>query len=154
MLTFLENRIPPPIVGLATAVLMWQLAGHIPALTGISALQWLLVAVLAGCGLTLDLLALIDFFKRKTTFNPLAPERASTLVTGGMYRFSRNPMYLGMLLNLLAWGCFLGHWAALLPPWLFVLFISHFQILPEERALQQLFGTDFTNYRRIVRRWL
>ena len=154
MLKFLEHRIPPPIIGLATAWLMWQLAGYVPAVADTTPLQWLLISVLAGFGLSLDILALASFFKRKTTFNPLAPEKASTLVTSGMYRFTRNPMYLGMLLNLLAWGCYLGHWAALLPPWLFVLVITHLQILPEEKVLQQLFGTDFTSYRRIVRRWL
>jgi protein-S-isoprenylcysteine O-methyltransferase Ste14 len=79
---------------------------------------------------------------------------ASALVTGGVYRLTRNPMYLGLLLDLLAWAVFL--WAplalAVLP--IFVLYIHRFQIVSEERALSSLFGSEYADYKQLVRRWL
>ena len=95
-----------------------------------------------------------SFKKAHTTVNPLNPEACSTLVDTGIYRYSRNPMYLALLLALAGWGIFLGNFYALVLTIAFVLYMNRFQIRPEEKALEALFGTGFLEYRRSVRRWL
>lgn len=86
--------------------------------------------------------------------NPIKPMTTSSLVTGGAFRFTRNPMYLSLLLYLIAWAVYLSNvWALLLVP-MFVLYINEFQIKPEERALSSLFGPEYAAYKEMVRRWL
>jgi protein-S-isoprenylcysteine O-methyltransferase Ste14 len=151
---FLELRIPPPIVGLAIAAGMWAIARvH-------RALQWpdlaLLLASTALCatGLAVAIGGVVSFRRARTTVNPLKPESSTALVSTGVYAFTRNPMYLGMLLVLLGWGAFLSSIWSLPGPVLFALYITRFQIIPEERVLEELFGTSFAEYRKRVRRWL
>ena len=86
--------------------------------------------------------------------NPLQPTRATTLVVSGIYRISRNPMYLGFLVCLPGWAILLSNPAALLPIPLFVLGMNRWQIVPEEKALTQRFGTAFVAYMARTRRWL
>jgi protein-S-isoprenylcysteine O-methyltransferase Ste14 len=109
---------------------------------------------LAAAGLGFDLAGLFYFVRARTTINPLKPASTSSLVSSGVYRFTRNPMYLGMLLVLLAWAAFLSSVAALLVAPLFVLYINRFQIIPEERILASKFGAEFAAYKKKVRRWL
>ena len=97
---------------------------------------------------------MLGFRRAKTTVNPLKPDAASALVVRGVYRWTRNPMYLAMLLLLIAWVCIVSNWAALAMLPLFVAYLNRFQIGPEERALQARFGAEFESYRRQVRRWL
>lgn len=98
--------------------------------------------------------ALMAFRSAQTTVNPHHPDKASTLVTSGVFRMSRNPIYLAMLLILIAWGVWLGNPAALLLSAGFVGYMNRFQIAPEERALRENFGDEFIRYRQQVRRWL
>ncbi|MBS0507487.1 MAG: isoprenylcysteine carboxylmethyltransferase family protein [Proteobacteria bacterium] len=152
----LEHKIPPPVVGLTCAGLAWVLAGMVPALA-LHLPGWLALAAaltLALVGLALELWGLRTFSLQRTTPNPLAPERASAVVQTGPYRFTRNPMYLGVALQLLAWCLYLGNPLALLALVCFVAYITRFQILPEERALAQNFGAPYLQYQRRVRRWL
>jgi len=86
--------------------------------------------------------------------NPLKPDSASALVVAGIYRWTRNPMYLGMATVLAAWGLYLANIGALAGVALFVAYMNRFQIAPEERALEARFGADFAAYRGRVRRWL
>jgi len=92
--------------------------------------------------------------KADTTLNPIKPDTATALVTSGIYRHTRNPMYLGMAVWLLAWSAWLGTPAGLVGAPLFVLYMNRFQVGPEERALHSLFGAEFDAYRSRVRRWL
>ncbi len=105
-------------------------------------------------GVACDLLGVLAFRASRTTVNPLKPERASALVTGGIYRVTRNPMYLGMTLLLLAWAIQLSALLPFLGPVVFVAYITRFQIEPEERTLRRVFGDGYTAYARQVRRWL
>ena len=90
-----------------------------------------------------------------TTVNPTTPDKVSSLVITGIYRVSRNPMYVGFLLFLVAWGIFLSHLLSLLLfPTIFIVYMNHFQIPQEEKALKRLFGEEFTSYKKEVRRWL
>lgn len=99
-------------------------------------------------------MAVKSFVTAKTTINPLKPSRASRLITGGVYRYSRNPIYLGDLLILAALAVWLGQPANLVLLAAFVGYIDRFQIRPEEKALSALFGAEYTAYCARVRRWL
>ena len=86
--------------------------------------------------------------------NPMKPDPTSSLVVSGIYRYTRNPMYLGFLLILLAWAAALSNLLALVSLLAFVLYMNSFQIVPEERILSSRFAQDYAEYRARVRRWL
>lgn len=150
----LELRIPPVAVVLVAATLMWGAAWLVPSLrwpfTGHVAAS--LLALVAG--VLISAAGVMQFRRARTTVNPMTPGASSALVVSGVYRWTRNPMYLGFLIALAAWALFLANplSAAVLP--LFALYMNRFQIAPEERALQARFGQQFESYRRSVRRWL
>lgn len=150
----LELRIPPPAVALITALAMWAVERWGPATAEPSTFGKAAAAALALLGIAIDLAGLAAFRRARTTINPMKPGSSSSLVTGGIYRITRNPMYLGMLCLLLAWAAYLANHWALLGPVFFVAYITRFQIVPEERALRRLFGEDFERYATRVRRWL
>lgn len=158
MLSLLENRIPPPVVALLLAAGMWWLAREWPGAGwpawGLGGWRLALAGALVLVGGAFDVAGLMAFRASRTTVNPLRPERSSALVTGGVYRLTRNPMYVGMACLLLAWAVYLGSAWALSGPVLFVFYITRFQIQPEERALRRLFGPAYEAYAARVRRWL
>lgn len=110
--------------------------------------------LLAAAGGAVALAGLLAFRQARTTFNPLAPQQASALVTGGIYRYTRNPMYLGMLAVLAGWGVWLGNAASWLGLPLSMAVLTVLQIRPEERILRARFGAAFDVYAARVRRWL
>ncbi|WP_285961473.1 methyltransferase family protein [Pseudomonas tohonis] len=150
----LEKRIPPVLATLVCALLMALLAYLLPPVE--IAWAWRLGAalVLSALGAGVCLAGVASFRRARTTVNPLVPEQASSLVQAGIYRHTRNPMYLGFAILLVAWAALLGAPLALFAVTGFVLYLDRFQILPEERALAGLFGADYTRYRERVRRWL
>ena len=151
---FLELRIPPPIVGLIVAGGMWTVA-HVPPILQLPTLLRLFVAVvLAAIGAAVAMGGVMSFRRARTTVNPLKPETSAALVSTGVYSFTRNPMYLGMVLGLFAWAVYLSSVWSMLGPVLFALYITRFQIVPEERVLDRLFGASFAAYKKRVRRWL
>lgn len=158
----LELLLPPPVIALITAVLMWLCAHYLSSLT----IDWLLkggvgyalrlilgVACFVGSGI-IGLASLRQFARARTTTNPKSPAQASVLVQNAFYAHSRNPMYLAVLLLLLCWGLYLANAAALLVVVGFVWFITQFQIKPEERFLEKKFGQKYLDYKKNVRRWL
>ena len=155
IMRFLELRVPPPLVGVIIAAAMWFIASSLPPLLPLPVSARLPVAViLALVGVAIALSGVISFRRAQTTVNPLKPETSTALVTTGIYRITRNPMYLGMLIVLLAWAAYLSTAWALLGPVAFALYITRFQIIPEERALRSLFGTTFVEYTQRTRPWL
>lgn len=151
----LELRIPPVGLTFLFAIAMAALAWFVPASIPIPAPFSLLLALtLAAAGGVVALLGVAAFRQRRTTVNPFTPDRASTLVATGIYRLSRNPMYLVLLLILAGWAAWLAHWVAALMLPAFVAYMNRFQIGPEERALKATFGDEFDAYARAVRRWL
>ncbi len=149
----MELKIPPPLVWLVCAAAAWLSAHYLPARAlDMAALRWLVWPLLL-CGVLLALPAPALFVRARTTMHPRAPERSSHLVTGGVYRFSRNPMYLALALLLLAWVLWLGNGVGLVWPALFAAYLTRFQIVPEERALAAKFGQEYAQYCRRVRRW-
>ena len=150
----LETRIPAPVVAIAIAGIM-KLYAHIARIPLDAS------PVLAEVGIrfsqlsaAIAILAFASFALAKTTINPLDPSRASTLVTGGIYRFTRNPMYLSLLLLLIAYAMRLGSWAEWLGPVVFAVYVTRFQIIPEERILESKFGATFLSYKSRTRRWI
>ena len=147
-------RVPPLAVAGIVFVAMWAITRVAPSFAfdfggrRLAALEVLLLAAaigLAGTG---------SFRRARTTVNPLQPDRASALVTTGIYRYTRNPMYVAVALALLAWSVFLGHLLAPLGAIAFVAWMDRRQIPAEEHALRGLFGADFERYCAGVRRWL
>ena len=149
----LELKVPPPAVALVVAIAMGGLAFAAPA-SGAPAYRLALAIALAVVGLALAMAGIRSFRKAHTTITPLRPQKASHLVVGGIYRFTRNPMYLGVCTVLLGWAAFLWSVWTLLGPVVFVLYITRFQIVPEERALAALFGSEYAAYKARVRRWI
>lgn len=150
----LENRIPPPVYALLAGTAIAALHRYLPGPTLFNAhvAHWAwLVSVPGGL---LALWAIVTFRHAQTTLDPTAPSRASRLVTYGPYRITRNPMYLGLVLALLGWAGWLGNLSNLLVLPLFIAVVTHQQILPEEKALETLFGDEYVRYRQQVNRWL
>ena len=147
-------RIPPLVVGIVIWLLMWIGARALPTLGQPS--RWTVVAAIVcfAAGATIAVAGLLEFRRARTTSNPLRPDAATGLVTSGIYRLTRNPMYVGFACLTLGWAAYLGHALAPLGVVAFVAWISRFQIPPEERALAALFGDAFDRYRSRVRRWI
>ena len=149
----LELKVPPPLVGALLAAAMWAAS---PTASRSQRPSFGVAASIAAAviGSAFSLAGLAAFRRARTTVNPVKPQSASSLVVSGVYGVTRNPMYLGLLLLLLAWAAFLWSPWALIGPVAFVAYIDRFQIGPEERALSALFGDAYASYRRRVRRWL
>ena len=150
----LELRIPPLLVALSIAAAMWVIALLAPPLSvPVRQVEWAGL-FLGAVGLAIVVAGVNSFRSAGTTVNPTRPEASTSLVSTGVYSLTRNPMYLGMLTILLGWAVYLSSVASLIGPAVFVLFITRFQIVPEERAMVALFGPAFEDYRHRVRRWL
>ena len=150
----LETKVPPPLVALLCGALMVWIDAKTLNLALPAMLNWLLIAALVAAGIGFDFAGLYAFRRRRTTINPLHPEKSSALVSEGVYRITRNPMYVGMACFLAAWALYLDALLAWSGVSAFVAFITRFQIIPEERMLARLFGAEFDTYRARVRRWL
>jgi len=150
----LELKIPPPVVALLVALAMWGFTFITPSAQFPLVFRVTAALVLFAAGIAVRLAAQLAFLHAGTTINPLNPSRSSSFVSRGAYRFSRNPMYLGRLLQLSGWAAFLANAFALLLLPLFVWYITRYQILPEERALSEQFGGEYAVYRHAVPRWL
>jgi len=150
----LDLKIPPPIVTLVLALLMWltpAVAGHLE-ISFPSRVLWAVVLVCVGQGIAIA--GMVAFRRAKTTVNPVKASSASSLVIRGVYRYTRNPMYVGLLLTLLAFAVLLANPLAVLWVVVYVLYITRFQIIPEERVLASLFGAEYEAYKGRVRRWI
>lgn len=149
-----DNRFPPPIVMLVTSGAMMGASYLLPVQPlpfGVRAISTAAALLLAG---SFGAPAFSAFARAGTTINPVRIDAASSLVTGGIYRLSRNPMYVGLTALLAALAFWLGNAWLFVGPLAFAAFITRFQIIPEERVMQAKFGDAFTAYRRRVRRWL
>ena len=151
---WLELKLPPPMVALCTGLFMWLTARFVGPFDVPEGLRIGAALVFACTGVALDLAGLVSFMRSKTTVNPIRPASTSSLVVTGPYRLSRNPMYLGQLLILLGWATFLANGIAYLLAPVFVIYITRFQIVPEERSLCAKFGAQFDAYKARSRRWL
>ncbi|WP_421166503.1 methyltransferase family protein [Aeromonas dhakensis] len=144
----LECRVPPLLLfGLIVAAMLGWGAGDVNGGWPLPALLLAMLGTVFGLG------GVLRFRRQGTTVTPLHPEQASALVTGGIFRVSRNPMYLGLFCWTMALACYLGGLLVWLGPLLLWGWLSRWQIVPEERALQGRFGDAYADYCRRVRRW-
>jgi protein-S-isoprenylcysteine O-methyltransferase Ste14 len=150
----LELKIPPAVLVAFTGALMWLASAATPATALVIPGRSLCAAILMLTGVLLSGLGVASFRRAKTTVNPMKPASASVLVDGGIYRRTRNPMYLGFLVVLLGWAMFLSNIVAFLLLPAFVCYMNRFQIEPEEKALAATFGQQFAAYKTGVRRWV
>jgi protein-S-isoprenylcysteine O-methyltransferase Ste14 len=150
----LELKIPPPLVALLIAAAMWAISLTTPLVDLPAHIRLVAGIAIALAGAAMAISGVTAFRRAKTTVNPLKPETSSSLVTSGVYRFTRNPMYVGLALVLLAWAVFLSSPWGLLGPLVFALYMTRFQIMPEEKILLGMFGTAYSEYQSKVRRWL
>lgn len=150
----LETKIPAPFVAIAVGGLMKLYARTAPVVIDTSPM-WAEVGIrLSQLSAVIALVAFASFFIARTTINPLNPSRASALVTTGIFRITRNPMYLSLLLLLVAYAVRLDSWVEWLGPVLFAAYVTRFQIVPEERILAVKFGAAYLAYKNRTRRWL
>jgi len=149
----MKLKLPPVVVLLVFAGLMYVLARFLPFGDFNFFGRHYLMMVLLAMAMVIGVFAVLQFLRSKTTIDPTSPNKTSKLVTKGVFKFSRNPMYLAMLLLLLAWGIWLGNAFNTLLAAGFVSYMNHYQILPEEEALNILFGKEYQQYCFKVRRW-
>ena len=148
-------RIPPPIVALIGVLLIFLSKDYILILYLHPYLQNTLSILFLVIGFVIILSATKEFKKSNTTVNPMKPETSTSLVTSGIFKYTRNPMYLGLSSILLA-SCF--YFSSLLGiivyvPF-FILYITVFQIIPEEEVMKSLFNDEYLDYCSKVRRWI
>jgi protein-S-isoprenylcysteine O-methyltransferase Ste14 len=150
----LETKVPAPIVAAAAGGSMKFYANAFGVVIDPTVLRMYVGIGISQASAVLVLIALATFWRARTTINPLDPTRAAHLVTGGVFRMSRNPMYLSLLLLLVAYAVRIDSPAVWLGPIAFIAYVTRFQIHPEERALEARFGEAYLRYRTRTRRWL
>ncbi|PAU94434.1 protein-S-isoprenylcysteine methyltransferase [Aliifodinibius salipaludis] len=149
----LALKIPPAVVTLIIAAVMWWIGNNLDFSRVIfDPLLWVSFIFL-GIGGGIGLLGLVAFYKASTSIDPHKPKKASNLVTNGIYSISRNPMYLGLLMILIGYGFYLGNILVFIMIPLFVGYMNRFQIIPEERVMEEKFDDEFHRYKSEVRRW-
>lgn len=149
----MHRYLPPPLFVLLLAGAMWLTARHSPLTVPTFPGQIILAIGIAVLGLALMVVAAWQFHRSRTTINPARPEKSERLVADGLYAYSRNPMYMGDLILLLAWAVYLGDPINLIWPAIFVWIMNRVQIRSEERALAAHFGEPYRRYCERVRRW-
>ena len=148
----MNNKIPPPIITLICGLGIYFSRPLFPKYNYIS--TDIIAASFLLLGIITLITAVLSFRIQSTTVNPLQPEKASSLVVSGIFKYSRNPMYLGMLLILISMTIKFNFVGGILIIFVFIAFITKFQIIPEETVLERLFGKEFIRYKKKTRRWI
>ena len=150
----LALKVPPVAQVIITAAAMYGVSKMVPALTFSLNGSTALAVGLGMMGMSLGVMGVTQFRIAQTTPNPQALEKVSSLVTSGIYRYSRNPMYLGLVLILLGWAFYLSHFLSFVLLPVFILYMTRFQIQPEEQMMARKFGKTYQAYLNKVRRWI
>ncbi|WP_298869810.1 isoprenylcysteine carboxylmethyltransferase family protein [uncultured Psychrobacter sp.] len=150
----LALKVPPVAQVIITAAAMYGVSKMVPALTFSLNGSTALAVGLGVIGMSLGVMGVTQFRIAQTTPNPQALEKVSSLVTSGIYRYSRNPMYLGLVLILLGWAFYLSHFLAFVLLPVFIFYMTRFQIQPEEQMMARKFGKTYQAYLNKVRRWI
>ena len=148
----MKTKIPPPILALVMIVLIYLSSFFIESTTFNYQGSFSILALILGFECLLPSFKL--FAKFKTTITPLKPSNSTALVTEGLYRYSRNPMYLGLLLITIASTIWFGTWLGIIINIVFIFLFNFLQIIPEEEALLEIFGEEYEEYKKNVRRWI
>ena len=148
----IKTKIPPPLVTLAFGFLINYTKNIFPKIEVSN--KAIFGSFIIIIGLIIILSAIILFKKYRTTISPTNPSNATKLITSGIYKFTRNPMYLGLLFVLFGISIILNPIGGLLLIPLFILYLNFFQIIPEENAMVDLFKDEFFEYKKNVRKWI
>ena len=148
----MKTKIPPPIIALVMIAIIYLSSLIIEPIT--FNYQTLISILVVGIGLACAIPSFQLFAKHNTTISPFTPSETSALVTDGMYRYSRNPMYLGLVLLTIATTIFFGTWVGVVIVVAFIFLLNFLQIIPEEEALHDIFGEEYVEYQKKVRRWI
>ena len=145
-------KIPPPIIVLVLIVSIYFSSKKIDPIN--IPLQLEISIFILSAGILIFVNPVLQFIKSKTTVNPIQFEEVNKLVTSGIFKYSRNPMYLGMLMIVLSTSIFYLNIYSILTPLLFILWINKFQIKREEEFLIEKFGDEYLSYKKKTRRWI
>ncbi|TYL48994.1 methyltransferase family protein [Marinomonas sp. IMCC 4694] len=150
----LELKLPPVVLVVFAAIGMWLVSRSVlNSHVDFPGMVWWSIGV-AAVGFCIGIAGVLEFTRVGTTADPRVPDQSSHLVVSGVYRYSRNPMYLGLLLVLCGWCLFLGSSISVLLLPAFILYMNRFQIVPEERFMQEKFAGSYRQYKSQVRRWI
>ena len=149
----LELKLPPLVVMALCSILMWLAKRYSPGLSFDAPGTIVLSLIVTLLGLLFGGLGIYEFQKERTTVNPHNPHSATKLVETGIYQFTRNPMYIGLFLILVGWLIKLQNYFSVIGLPLFLAYITRFQVVPEEKILEEKFGSKFIAYASRVRRW-
>ena len=150
----LALKVIPPVQLVICAALMFSLSDYFPQYHFSLALSFPLIILLIAAASIIGILAVYSFHKHNTTFHPHTPEKTSTVVDTGIYAYSRNPMYLALILVLFSLALYLKNLTCFAVMPLFIWYITRYQIKPEEVMLDKLFPIEYQAYSQKVRRWL
>ena len=148
----MNNKIPPPIVTLISGLGIYFSRNLFPNHHGL--IIDIFSVLLLISGIIIIRTAFVSFKNHQTTINPLNLTKTSSLVNTGIFKYTRNPMYLGMVFILLSIALKFNLYGGLIVILFFFSFITKFQIIPEEKAMEKLFGQKVKNYKKTTRRWL
>lgn len=150
----MKLKIPPAVITILFAVIMWVTDYYLDIVQVMfDGFRWLAL-IFMGAGGLFGLIGLIQFYIHSTSIDPHKPDKASNLVTDGIYSISRNPMYVGLLFILAGYGFHLGNLLTLSVLPVFMAYMNRYQIIPEEEVIQEKFGDRYLRYKSEVRRWL
>ncbi len=150
----LELKVPPVIVVGVIAAIMQLISHSLPTIKIPLTLRVSLTTIIVVLAMVCGVWGVWEFRKQRTTVNPHTPKKSSSLVTSGIFQFTRNPMYLGLAMLLLAIAVYKSSPLLIAGVVVFILYMNRFQIAPEERFMNQRFGQEYTEYCLRVRRWL
>ncbi len=150
----MKLKIPPVVLFLFAAIAMWAIDWQLPQFSVFFEGQRVVSGAMLLSGLVIGGIAVARFRRAKTTVHPMEPSKASTLVISGLYKFTRNPMYLGMVVGLMGIALWFGNPLNIGMLIFFIWFMTEFQIKPEEESLRGIFGGDYEAYCKQVRRWI
>ncbi len=154
LLDKLELRLPPVALALICLAAMWGISHSLPSLEVKLPFRGAISAAVIAVGVAVGLAGVATFRRSRTTVDPTRPDRASALVASGIYRATRNPMYVALTLALAAAAIWFSNILAMFVIPVFTAWITRLQIIPEERALRARFGAEYDDYAARVRRWL
>ncbi|MDA0147470.1 methyltransferase family protein [Vibrio sp. LaRot3] len=153
-MTFLERKIPPVALFLILALAMVKLDHMLMGFEVSLPLPMVIFALVVVIATVIGLAGVFEFRKAKTTVNPVKVEQASSVVDSGIFSYTRNPMYLGLVMVLFGLAYWQQNIVCFVMPLVFIFYMNKFQIEPEERALEMLFGAEYLDYKQRVRRWI
>ena len=141
--------VPPPVIFIGCALIMAYLPNSYRFEINVLAVYLIVLVSFA-----IAFFSLWQFYKSKANINPIHLEKSNVFVVSGIYRFSRNPMYLSLAGLLVAWAVYLQSAVSFLGVFLFIYLITQWQIKPEEYWLEKKFGESYLAYKKKVRRWI